>query len=252
MPSNPTILRFGLLSRQGFFNTKAMQRTELNVAFSEGCTELASGHCLYACEQGLSWPFENALDMDGFRAYFLSHAAFVVRAVEPSFRPDQPPDKSPPSPGIVSASADERLEEQAEGKPYDGVETENHHPPTVQRLAAAKSRTDACCPMSLPVPSAPPLGEGLPSLERRSEVDVWGAFYIKPNFPGRCSHVCNGGFITDPSRRRRGVATLMGHAFLRFAKDLGYKSSYFNLVSSMNAAPLILCWICENRFPNRT
>ncbi|CAM9814561.1 unnamed protein product [Laminaria digitata] len=61
-------------------------------------------------------------------------------------------------------------------------------------------------------------------------VTVWGAFYIKPNFPGRCSHVCNGGFITDPRRRRRGVARLMGHAFLRLARDLGYKASYFNLV----------------------
>lgn len=24
---------------------------------------------------------------------------------------------------------------------------------------------------------------------------VAGCFYVKPNFPGRCSHVCNGGFI---------------------------------------------------------
>ena len=22
---------------------------------------------------------------------------------------------------------------------------------------------------------------------------VLGAFYVKPNFPGRCSHICNGG-----------------------------------------------------------
>ncbi|CAM9613324.1 unnamed protein product, partial [Ectocarpus sp. 12 AP-2014] len=106
-------------------------------------------------EKGLSWPFEEAMDMDGFRAYFLSHAAFVDD-------------------------------------------------------------------------------------ERDAGVKVWGAFYIKPNFPGRCSHVCNGGFITDPRRRRRGVARLMGHAFLRFAKDLGYRASYFNLVFRSNEASLRL------------
>ena len=26
-----------------------------------------------------------------------------------------------------------------------------------------------------------------------SSEKVLGAFYIKPNFPGRCSHICNGG-----------------------------------------------------------
>eukprot|EP00903_Cladosiphon_okamuranus_P022442 g20642.t2 len=32
----------------------------------------------------------------------------------------------------------------------------------------------------------------------------------------------------------------MGHAFLRFAKDLGYKASYFNLVFRSNEASLRL------------
>lgn len=69
-------------------------------------------------EDGRSWPFESSLSLDGFRAYFLSHAAFVVRTV--------------------------KAEEETEG---DGDR-------------------------------------------------VLGAFYIKPNFPGRCAHICNGGFIT--------------------------------------------------------
>ncbi|CAM9873994.1 unnamed protein product, partial [Hapterophycus canaliculatus] len=125
-------------------------------------------------EEGLSWPFEETMDMDAFRAYFLSHAAFVVRTISPS-----------------SSSCQKATEE------------EEHE-------------------------------------EGQEEGAVWGAFYIKPNFPGRCSHVCNGGFITDPRRRRRGVARLMGHAFLRLAKDLGYKASYFNLVFSSNEASLAL------------
>ena len=29
------------------------------------------------------------------------------------------------------------------------------------------------------------------------EASVLGTFYIKPNFPDRCAHICNGGFITE-------------------------------------------------------
>jgi RimJ/RimL family protein N-acetyltransferase len=63
---------------------------------------------------------------------------------------------------------------------------------------------------------------------------VLGCFYIKPNFPGRCSHICNGGFIVEPNLRGSGVGTLMGACFLRFSKDLGYKAAYFNLVFESN------------------
>ena len=74
----------------------------------------------YELEDGRSWPFESQLSLDGFRAYFLSHAAFVVRTVK----------------------ADADAEEEEDGD------------------------------------------------------RVLGAFYIKPNFPSRCAHICNGGFIT--------------------------------------------------------
>ncbi|CAM9768034.1 unnamed protein product, partial [Phaeothamnion confervicola] len=70
--------------------------------------------------------------------------------------------------------------------------------------------------------------------------EVLGAFYIKPNFPGRCSHICNGGFITAPHARRRGVGFVMGFCFLRLARDLGYRASYFNLVFRSNEASVAL------------
>ena len=28
---------------------------------------------------------------------------------------------------------------------------------------------------------------------------ILGAFYLKPNFPGWCSHICNAGFIVQPA-----------------------------------------------------
>lgn len=75
---------------------------------------------------------------------------------------------------------------------------------------------------------------------RNNRGDVIGAFYCKPNFPGRCSHFCNGGFITDPDYRKQGVASAMGRVFLRIAKDLGFKAVFFNLVFTSNKASIRL------------
>ncbi|KAJ8611797.1 hypothetical protein CTAYLR_007735 [Chrysophaeum taylorii] len=104
--------------------------------------------------EGKAWPFEEELDEKGYRAYFLTHAAFVVR--------------------------------------------------------------------------------------RNGEKEVLGTFYVKPNFPGRCSHVCNGGFITAPEARGNGVGRLMGTCFLDFARKLGYRAAYFNLVFKSNEASVRL------------
>lgn len=75
---------------------------------------------------------------------------------------------------------------------------------------------------------------------RNEEAEVIGTFYCKPNFPGRCSHICNGGFITDPMYRGRGVATLMAKVFLRVARDLGFSAVLFNLVFERNIASVRL------------
>ncbi|RAK97422.1 GNAT family N-acetyltransferase, partial [Aspergillus ibericus CBS 121593] len=63
-----------------------------------------------------------------------------------------------------------------------------------------------------------------------------GTFYVKPNYPGRCSHVCNAGFFTTPAARNRGVGRVMGEAYLEVAPKLGYKYSVFNLVFENNVA----------------
>jgi hypothetical protein len=101
--------------------------------------------------EGRSWPFEDEFkSVDEWRGYFLSHTAFVVRALD------------------------------------NGMDT------------ARKNSS--------------------------SPGDILGCFYIKPNFPGRCSHICNGGFITAPQFRELGIGKLMGRVFLRASKDLQYKS----------------------------
>ncbi|KAL5358720.1 hypothetical protein BJX96DRAFT_50010 [Aspergillus floccosus] len=72
--------------------------------------------------------------------------------------------------------------------------------------------------------------------DRDWEKDCLGTFYIKPNYPGRCSHVCNAGFLTTTAARNRGVGMVMGEAYLDYAPKLGYKYSVFNLVFENNVA----------------
>ncbi|KAK4691045.1 hypothetical protein P7C71_g5875, partial [Lecanoromycetidae sp. Uapishka_2] len=63
-----------------------------------------------------------------------------------------------------------------------------------------------------------------------------GSFYVKPNYPGRSSHVCNGGFLVTEAARNRGVGRLMGEGYLEWAPRLGYSYSVFNLVYETNVA----------------
>ena len=71
---------------------------------------------------------------------------------------------------------------------------------------------------------------------RKTDVELLGAFYLKPNWPGRARHVANAGFIVAPEWRNRGLGWLLGAVMLDYAKELGYRSVIFNLVFSENHA----------------
>jgi GNAT superfamily N-acetyltransferase len=58
-----------------------------------------------------------------------------------------------------------------------------------------------------------------------------GSFNIRPNYPGRSSHVCNGAFLVTDASRNRGVGRLMGECYLEWAPRL---VSYSQLVSYFN------------------
>jgi ribosomal protein S18 acetylase RimI-like enzyme len=69
---------------------------------------------------------------------------------------------------------------------------------------------------------------------------ILGAFYIKPNFPGRGSHICNAGFIVQPSTRGLGIGRWMGESMLAIAREKGYEAVMFNFVFANNIASLNL------------
>ncbi|KAF9296353.1 hypothetical protein BGZ88_000059 [Linnemannia elongata] len=82
-------------------------------------------------------------------------------------------------------------------------------------------------------------------VEARANAEEWdkdllGFFYVKPNFPGRCSHICNGGFMVNPRHRGLGLGGIMGKAFLKVVPLIGYKASMFNLVFESNVASVKL------------
>jgi len=64
--------------------------------------------------------------------------------------------------------------------------------------------------------------------------DLLGAFYLKPNWPGRARHVANAGFIVAPQWRNKGLGWLLGAVMLQYATELGYRSVIFNLVFAEN------------------
>lgn len=78
--------------------------------------------------------------------------------------------------------------------------------------------------------NSPPLPLQLP------DPNFVGCFYVKPNYPGRSAHLCNGGFLVAPAYRGSGAGFLLGERFRLIAQRLGYRGSVFNLVFHDNPA----------------
>lgn len=77
-----------------------------------------------------------------------------------------------------------------------------------------------------------------PGLQEDSnwESEFLGTYYVKPNYPGRCSHICNAGFVVNPRIRGQNIGTTLGKNYLNWAPILGYTYSVFNLVFETNVA----------------
>lgn len=71
--------------------------------------------------------------------------------------------------------------------------------------------------------------------------EVLGAFYVKPNFPGRSSHICNAGFLVNTKHRKKGIGEVLFKKYLKIARDLGYEASFFNLVYATNEGSVKIC-----------
>lgn len=71
---------------------------------------------------------------------------------------------------------------------------------------------------------------------RQWEKECLGTFYAKPNYPGRCSHICTAGFLVNAGIRGKGIGRTLAECYLEWAPKLGYSYSVFNLVFETNVA----------------
>ncbi|RPD57750.1 hypothetical protein L226DRAFT_537624 [Lentinus tigrinus ALCF2SS1-7] len=75
---------------------------------------------------------------------------------------------------------------------------------------------------------------------RTWEECIAGCYYVKPNYPGRSSHICNAGFLVPPAQRGRGIGAVLARSYLYYGPTLGYEASVFNLVYVNNIASVKL------------
>ena len=69
---------------------------------------------------------------------------------------------------------------------------------------------------------------------------VQGSYFIKPNYLGPGSHVCNCGYMVSSGARGKGLATKMCEHSQRVALEFGYKAMQYNIVAANNTAALHL------------
>jgi L-amino acid N-acyltransferase YncA len=72
------------------------------------------------------------------------------------------------------------------------------------------------------------------------DAEVVGAYIIKPNQPGRGSHVANAAYMVGPGRRGLGVGRLMCEHSLGEARAAGFLAMQFNIVVSTNESAVAL------------
>ena len=63
-----------------------------------------------------------------------------------------------------------------------------------------------------------------------------GAYYLKPNSPGRAAHIANAGYVVAASHRGRGIGELLVRDSIARAPLLGFDAIQFNLVFAANPA----------------
>jgi GNAT superfamily N-acetyltransferase len=95
-------------------------------------------------------------------------------------------------------------------------------------------------------PHAPPLSRGMfesswvtsvtLTVVARLRDELIGAYYLKPNFPGRAAHIANAGYVVAAAHRRSGVGRLLVEDSVVRAPLLGFDAVQFNLVFAGNPA----------------
>ncbi|KAF1948448.1 hypothetical protein CC80DRAFT_556331 [Byssothecium circinans] len=157
---------------------------------------------------GRTYPQEDTLDISGYKAYFQSYDLIV------GF--------------LLTQSQLQSLNPSSTKIPSDGLPLSTSQLSTI-KIGHSKFHNLTTSSLSsntinLPNPS-----------------DTYAfTYYIKPNYPGRSSHLCNAGFMVPPSSRGLGLGRIAARSFLFYGPACGYRGSVFNLVYANNEASVKL------------
>lgn len=66
--------------------------------------------------------------------------------------------------------------------------------------------------------------------------EVVGAYYLKPNFPGKAAHIANAGYLVDRGHRGSGIGRRIVEDSIARAPVAGFDAIMFNLVFESNPA----------------
>ncbi len=83
-------------------------------------------------------------------------------------------------------------------------------------------------------------GQGVECFVAEESGNVTGAHTLRPNRPGRGSHIANASFMVCPKARGKGVGEALGRHALEEARRQGFKGIQFNFVVSTNTAAVKL------------
>jgi L-amino acid N-acyltransferase YncA len=70
----------------------------------------------------------------------------------------------------------------------------------------------------------------------RLDGEVVGAYYLKPNFPGRAAHIANAGYVVARQHRGGGIGRRLVEDSIARAPAAGFDAIIFNLVFESNPA----------------
>jgi L-amino acid N-acyltransferase YncA len=70
----------------------------------------------------------------------------------------------------------------------------------------------------------------------RLDGEVVGAYYLKPNFPGRAAHIANAGYVVARQHRGAGIGRRLVQDSIARAPAAGFGAIIFNLVFESNPA----------------
>lgn len=158
-------------------------------------------------EDGRTYPQEDIMDVEAYRAYFLTYDLIV---------------------GFILTKSQLNSLHSTPEVPATGIPL-THSQLTQIRIGSSKNHV-------LPQSSSATIN--LPN-----ENDSYAfAYYIKPNYPGRSSHLCNGGFMVPSPYRGLGLGRVAARSFCFYAPACGYRGSVFNLVYANNEASMKL-WL---------